>query len=196
MIKIIWSWLMWQLYQGSANRLLVMSQEVVKRMDSRQKLAYVMNAIKLALLIRHKEPDGVDRAIMLNCLAYAFVEGEGIQSMNVNAINIMGKHFKLIAMGKIPVVYKVTNPRYITPSMQELAYAFWSLTRMLAIVYPMHGFRLDIPKDNACSDSEALTRIATSAVGSVAAAYGHEKGVRAYGKVYREMIDHGRGLNG
>lgn len=192
MIKNIWNWVAWQFYKGNAKGLLATSTELVKRMDSRQKLAYVMNAIKLALLIRHKEPDGVDRAIMLNCLAYAFVEGEGIQSMNVNAINLMGKHFKLLAMGKIPSVYKVTNPKYITPSMQELAYAFWSLTRMLAIVYPGHGFKLDTVQ--GCTDSEALTRIATSAVASVAAAYGHERGVRAYGKRYREMIDYGNNL--
>ena len=187
MIKIIWSWLMWQLYQGRGRKLLAESQEVVKRMDSRQKLAYVMNAVQVGSRIWTNQLSILICPQVLIWDVKRFIEWPS-KPVCLN-INDKGAVFKAIAGGKLP---KGFSPDYLTPANKELAYAFWSLTRMLAIVYPMHGFNLGTVQE--CSDSEALTRIATSAVGSVAAAYGHERGVRAYGKSYRGMIEHGNKL--
>jgi len=189
MIKIIWNWLAWKFYQCNAKKLLAMSTEVVQCMDSRQKLAYVMNAVQVGSRIWTGPLSNLICPQVLILDVKRFVEWPS-KPICIN-INDKGDVFKAIAWDKLP---KGFSPDYLTPANRELAYAFWSLTRMLAIVYPHHGFKRDVWATGKCDDSEALTRIATSAVASVAAAYGHEKGVRSYGKRYREMIDYRREL--
>ena len=197
MIKNIWNWVAWQFYKGNAKGLLATSTELVKRMDSRQKLACALNAVQVGSRLWTGPLTGIASPQVLILDVKGFIESS--DKRLVVKINYRGDEFKSILTSNkiIPAAWdklpKGFSPDYLTPANKELAYAFWSLTRMLAIVYPKHGLNLDaVP---GCSDSEALTRIATSAVASVAAAYGHERGVRAYGRKYREMIDYGRGLN-
>ncbi len=176
MLKIIWNWLAWQFCKGRATKLLAMSQEVVKGMDAKQKLDYAMNAVELGATLWAYDPSApqeVVRAIRLF--------RKKPSTSTVNFLRSMGESFNRIARGitlsppesclgyaaeiraweKLNWAIADINNK---PTNKELAYAFWSLTRMLAIVV------------------------------SVATAYGHERGVRAYGKKYREMIDYGRGL--
>ena len=193
MIRIVWNWLAWQFYKGNANKLLAMSQEVAQSMDARQKLDYALHAAWLAHELWYC-PDGINRSGVLLHSIEAF-KVKQTRYVDARDIKKRAKHFKLIARGKLPPEYKMM-PSSITPDMRELAYVFEIITYMLGMVYPEHDHIFsDVAKQNRCDDSEALTRIATSIVASVATAYGHAYGVRAYGRKYREMIDYGRELN-
>ena len=200
MIKNIWNWVAWQFYKGNAKGLLATSTELVKRMDSRQKLACALNAVQVGSRLWTGPLTGIASPQVLILDVKGFIESS--DKRLVVKINYRGDEFKSILTSNkiIPAAWdklpKGFSPDYSTPANKELAYAFWSLTRMLAIVYPMHGLEYYHSPGHRCDDSEALTRIATSAVTSVAAAYGHAHGVRAYGRKYREMIEYGRELNG
>ena len=189
MIKIVWNWLMWKLYQGKANQLLAMNRELVQGMDARQKLDYAINGAVLGARIWTNPTNNLiaPQVFLLDVKMFIASHDKKV----VKIINCKGEIFKAITRGKLPAGF---NREYLTAANQELAYAFYSLTRMLALAYPGYGIKLDGERKKRCNDSEALSRIASSIVASVAAAYGHERGVRAYGKVYRDMLDYGRGL--
>lgn len=189
MIKIVWNWLMWKLYQGKANQLLAMNRELVQGMDARQKLDYAINGAVLGARIWTNPTSSLiaPQVLVLDVKGFIVCPGNAVAKV----INHKSEIFQAIARGKLP---KGFRKDYLTPTNMELAYAFWSLTRMLAIVYPGYGFERVKDRKGRCSDSEALTRIASSIVSSVATAHGHERGVREHIKVYRAMIDHGKGL--
>lgn len=187
MLKQLWECLPF----GKPRKYLAMNNELVRRMDTGQKFDYAINAIYMGWWLWHNNYKCNRRLTNLMNCAVIF-QGGGVSKI-VGALNITSKYFQSIAQGKLPAKYK-NDYKSIPPTMMELAYAFWSLQRMLAIAYPEHGFKLEGANVDRCDYDEALSRIASSIVSSVAIAYGHAHGLRKHNKAYRQMLDYGDNL--
>ncbi len=175
-----------------------MNNELVRLMTVEQKFKYALNACDNGL-------DLWSDVFVDNRCPHKFVREvkeslECSEIIHQASIWLYGANFSAITQGNSQP-YIAENPnlrpfKYPTTIVMELAYAFSSLQRMLAIAYPQYGFKLDGACEDRCDDSEALSRIASSIVSSVAIAYGHKRGLRVHNKVYKEMLDYGRGLVG
>ena len=91
---------MWQFYKGNANKLLATSTEIVQAMDSRQKLAYALNAVSLGARIWTNPISNLIAPQVLVLDVKMFVEHPSNQV--VKKINHKGEIFKAIAWDKLP----------------------------------------------------------------------------------------------
>jgi len=171
---------------------LATNNELVRRMDTGQKFDYALNAgwraHDLGHDVWHNPREGCSFGCFMHSINAFILSPSHPQARCINDDVIQ---FQKIAQGIIPYQYRKQRKYFLTPTNMELCYALWSLQRMLALAYPEHGFKLEGACEYRCDDSEALSRIASSIVSSVAIAYGHAYGLRKHNKVYRQMLGYG-----
>ncbi len=79
-------------------------------------------------------------------------------------------------------------------ALDELLYAYSSLGRMIAIQYSEFNLSVGFASSVDCGSDEALARIASSIVSSVAIAYGYHGGGELHDSVYEDILRYGASL--
>ena len=182
--KMLWNCLL----LNKPLKYLATNNELVRRMSTAQKFDYAINAVCKGL--RLWDNDLINSITFVNMIIL-FISVPS--DTYVQQIENMSRHFHTVAKGNLPNHYSA-YPASATPVAKELGYAFWSLQRMLALAYPEYDFKLEGANIDRCDYDEALSRIASSIVSSVAIAHGHAHGLRRHNKVYRQMLDYGKEL--
>lgn len=187
MIKTIWNWLTWKLFQGSLSHFLDDTNKLVRHMDDRDKLPYAIKACEIGFTLwdsRFPEHSFKVSEYMDNIYSYMYHSGN--LGKHAKKIKKQSKYFQGVATGLSHD--KLLLQKHPDMIAMELGSAFGILSLMMELVYPNQGFEPEINSRERCSDSEGLSRMAVFIVHSIAVAYGHEFGISGYKKVYSEII--------